>query len=252
MNQRENGLDDANFACSRSSRRTPASRSPSWAGGWACRRRPWPSGWPAGGRRRDQGLSRRGRPARARLHARRDVRIRPAPRELHKVAELAQRTPEVVECHRITGEDCYFMKAWVRDVEHLEEVIDQFAIYGQTTTSIMQKSPVPPRPRRRGGRSSARPRKRQTEQPRAVREELVEAQVGGLQLALDRLARELGADLGADLLAVGEGDLQVGARRSAPAERRSRAGASRSTSWPRRRTRRARTPPGRSRRRARS
>jgi len=74
------------------------------------------------------------------------VRIRPAPRELHKVAELAQRTPEVVECHRITGEDCYFMKAWVRDVEHLEEVIDQFAVYGQTTTSIMQKSPVKGRP----------------------------------------------------------------------------------------------------------
>jgi Lrp/AsnC family leucine-responsive transcriptional regulator len=73
------------------------------------------------------------------------VRIRPAGRELHKVAELAQRTPEVVECHRITGEDCYFMKAWVRDVEHLEDVIDQFAIYGQTTTSIMQKSPVPRR-----------------------------------------------------------------------------------------------------------
>ncbi len=74
------------------------------------------------------------------------VRIRPAPRELHKVAELAQRTPEIVECHRITGEDCYFMKAWVRDVEHLEDVIDQFAVYGQTTTSIMQKSPVKGRP----------------------------------------------------------------------------------------------------------
>ena len=73
------------------------------------------------------------------------VRIRPAPRELHKVAELAQRTPEVVECHRITGEDCYFMKAYVRDVDHLEEVIDQFALYGQTTTSVMQKSPVPMR-----------------------------------------------------------------------------------------------------------
>jgi Lrp/AsnC family leucine-responsive transcriptional regulator len=70
------------------------------------------------------------------------VRIRPAPRELHKVAELAQRTPEVVECHRITGEDCYFMKAWVRDVEHLEEVIDRFLPFGQTTTSIIQSSPV--------------------------------------------------------------------------------------------------------------
>ena len=73
------------------------------------------------------------------------IRIRPAPRELHKVAELAQRTPEVVECHRITGEDCYFMKAFVSDVEHLEEVIDAFAVYGQTTSSIMQTSPVPAR-----------------------------------------------------------------------------------------------------------
>ena len=73
------------------------------------------------------------------------LRIRPAPRELKQVAELAQRTPEVVECHRITGDDCYLMRAWVRDVEHLEEVIDRFAPYGQTTTSIVQSSPVPAR-----------------------------------------------------------------------------------------------------------
>ena len=67
-----------------------------------------------------------------------------------KVAELARGTPEVVECHRITGDDCYFMKPHVRDVEHLEEVIDRFALYGQTTTSIMQSSPVPAA--RRGAR----------------------------------------------------------------------------------------------------
>jgi Lrp/AsnC family transcriptional regulator, leucine-responsive regulatory protein len=73
------------------------------------------------------------------------LRIRPAPRELKKVAEVAQRTPEVVECHRITGDDCYLMKAHVRDVDHMEEVIDRFAIYGQTTTSIVQSSPVPRR-----------------------------------------------------------------------------------------------------------
>ena len=61
------------------------------------------------------------------------------------MAELAQRTPEVVECHRITGEDCFIMRAHVRDVQHLEEVIDQFVVYGQTTTSIVQSSPVPRR-----------------------------------------------------------------------------------------------------------
>jgi Lrp/AsnC family leucine-responsive transcriptional regulator len=73
------------------------------------------------------------------------IRIRPAPRELRKVAELAQQTPEVVECHRITGEDCLIFKLHLRDVEHLEEAIDRFVPYGQTTTSIVQSSPVPAR-----------------------------------------------------------------------------------------------------------
>ena len=73
------------------------------------------------------------------------IRIRPAPRELKKVAELAQRTPEVVECLRITGDGCFLMKLHLRDVEHLEEVIDRFVAYGQTTTSIVQSSPVPAR-----------------------------------------------------------------------------------------------------------
>jgi Lrp/AsnC family transcriptional regulator, leucine-responsive regulatory protein len=73
------------------------------------------------------------------------IRVRPAPREIAKVAALAQQTPEVVECHRITGEDCFFMKAHVRDVVHLEEVIDRFVAFGQTTTSIVQSSPVPGR-----------------------------------------------------------------------------------------------------------
>jgi Lrp/AsnC family transcriptional regulator, leucine-responsive regulatory protein len=70
------------------------------------------------------------------------IRIRPAPRELRKVADLARDTPEVVECHRITGDDCYLMRVHLRDVEHMEELIDRFAVYGQTTTSIVQSSPV--------------------------------------------------------------------------------------------------------------
>ena len=70
------------------------------------------------------------------------IRVRPAPRQVREVGDLAQRTPEVVDCRRITGEDCYIMTAHVRDVGHLEEVIDQFTAYGQTTTSIVQSAPV--------------------------------------------------------------------------------------------------------------
>jgi Lrp/AsnC family transcriptional regulator, leucine-responsive regulatory protein len=73
------------------------------------------------------------------------IRIRPAPRQLAAVAALARDTPEVIECHRVTGDDCYVMTAYVRDVVHLEEVIDGFAAYGQTTSAIMQSSPVPRR-----------------------------------------------------------------------------------------------------------
>jgi Lrp/AsnC family leucine-responsive transcriptional regulator len=71
------------------------------------------------------------------------VRIRPAPRMIAKVADLARATPEVVECLRITGEDCFIMRVHVRDVGHLEELIDAFVLYGQTTTSIVQSSAVP-------------------------------------------------------------------------------------------------------------
>jgi Lrp/AsnC family transcriptional regulator, leucine-responsive regulatory protein len=73
------------------------------------------------------------------------IRVRPAPGQLANVADLARETEEVVECHRVTGDDCYFMKAHVRDVTHLEEVIDRFVVLGQTTTSIVQSSPVPRR-----------------------------------------------------------------------------------------------------------
>jgi Lrp/AsnC family transcriptional regulator, leucine-responsive regulatory protein len=73
------------------------------------------------------------------------IRIRPAPGQLPNGADLSRETEEVVECHRVTGDDCFFMKAHVRDVAHLEEVIDRFVVLGQTTTSIVQSSPVPRR-----------------------------------------------------------------------------------------------------------
>ena len=37
------------------------------------------------------------------------------------------------------------MDVVLRDVVHLEEVIDRFVVIGQTTSSIVQSSPVPAR-----------------------------------------------------------------------------------------------------------
>ena len=74
------------------------------------------------------------------------VRIRPGPGQLPKLAELARQTPAVVECHRITGEDCFLLKLHVAEVDELEKVLDCFQLFGTTTTSIVQSSPVPLRP----------------------------------------------------------------------------------------------------------
>jgi Lrp/AsnC family transcriptional regulator, leucine-responsive regulatory protein len=73
------------------------------------------------------------------------VRIRPAPGQLQRVREIAAETPEVGECYRITGEDCYLMRLHLRSIDELEGVLDRFTPHGQTTTSIVHSTPVPRR-----------------------------------------------------------------------------------------------------------
>jgi Lrp/AsnC family leucine-responsive transcriptional regulator len=73
------------------------------------------------------------------------VRVRPGPGQLPKIAELAARTPQVSECHRISGEDCFLLKVHVPALADLEAVLDQFLLYGQTHSSFIVSTPVPPR-----------------------------------------------------------------------------------------------------------
>ena len=71
------------------------------------------------------------------------VRIRPSPGQLKKVIELAQATPLVVECYRVTGEDCFVLKVYLPALDELDGLLDRFLVFGQTTTSLIQSTPVP-------------------------------------------------------------------------------------------------------------
>ena len=73
------------------------------------------------------------------------VRVKPAVRQLSKIAELAADIPQIEECLRITGEDCFYMKLHLGSIEELPSVLDQFLLYGETTTSIVNATPVPRR-----------------------------------------------------------------------------------------------------------
>jgi Lrp/AsnC family leucine-responsive transcriptional regulator len=73
------------------------------------------------------------------------VRIRPAARQLPKIPELAEQIPEVAECLRITGEDCFVLTVHLRSMEELSGLLDRFLVYGETTTSIVNATPIPRR-----------------------------------------------------------------------------------------------------------
>jgi Lrp/AsnC family leucine-responsive transcriptional regulator len=73
------------------------------------------------------------------------VRVRPAPGQLPRIAEIARETPAVAECYRITGEDCYLLKLYLRSIDELETALDLFTPHGLTTTSIIHSAPVPRR-----------------------------------------------------------------------------------------------------------
>ena len=73
------------------------------------------------------------------------ARIRPMPGSLPRIAELAAEIPEVTECYRITGEDCFLVKLHAPAIDQLEAILDRFLVYGNTTTSIVVSTPVPRR-----------------------------------------------------------------------------------------------------------
>ena len=70
------------------------------------------------------------------------IRIRPAMGELQRVSQLLAGIPEIIECDRVTGEDCFVAKVFVPRVDDLERVIDRLLPFAQTNTSIIQSSPV--------------------------------------------------------------------------------------------------------------
>lgn len=70
------------------------------------------------------------------------IRVRPLPGELERVASILRGLPEIVECHRVTGDDCFIARACLRSVAHLEKVIDQIIPHATTNSAIIQSTAV--------------------------------------------------------------------------------------------------------------
>lgn len=59
---------------------------------------------------------------------------------LHRL--LGERV-EILECLRTTGEDCYSLKVAATSMVHLEELVNELARFGSTTTNIVYSQTLP-------------------------------------------------------------------------------------------------------------
>ena len=59
--------------------------------------------------------------------------------------DLTSSTPEIVEAHHVTGDDCFILKVLARSMADLERITGRLATLGSITTSVVYSSPIPSR-----------------------------------------------------------------------------------------------------------
>lgn len=70
------------------------------------------------------------------------VRLRPVPGRLRDVEALLQKTPECIECDKVTGEDCFVARVALRSIQHLDQVLEAFADCAETNSALIKSTPV--------------------------------------------------------------------------------------------------------------
>ncbi|MCV2401862.1 Lrp/AsnC family transcriptional regulator [Marinomonas sp. C2222] len=70
------------------------------------------------------------------------VRMRQLPGKWKELEALIQAIPEFVECDKVTGEDCYIAKLYLKDISDLDPILNQVAELADTNTAIVKSSPI--------------------------------------------------------------------------------------------------------------
>lgn len=66
------------------------------------------------------------------------VRVKPVAGMLSIVEHMIQETPECVECDKVTGEDCFLCRLYIRSMEQLDTIVDRWSKQAETHTSMVK------------------------------------------------------------------------------------------------------------------
>ena len=74
------------------------------------------------------------------------VRLKHAGSNYKPFRALLAKTPGILECHHITGDDCFIMKVVAKSMAELETLNSAIGIFGGVTTSIVYSTFLDQRP----------------------------------------------------------------------------------------------------------
>jgi len=70
------------------------------------------------------------------------VRIKAPAQDLDKTTRALCALPEVFECYRATGGDCFVLRIALSDIKGLQKFLDRIAPFGDLTTSVILSTPL--------------------------------------------------------------------------------------------------------------
>lgn len=68
------------------------------------------------------------------------IRVRFSGGKYDAFERLVEQTPQILECHHVTGDDCFIIRAAVATMSELEDVSALLSRFGPTATSIVYSS----------------------------------------------------------------------------------------------------------------
>lgn len=74
------------------------------------------------------------------------VRVRPLPGKLPIVHKRLAALAELCECDKVTGEDCFVARLYLRSMEHLDQLLDGITDVAETNSAIVKSQVVSRRP----------------------------------------------------------------------------------------------------------
>ena len=70
------------------------------------------------------------------------VRVRPLPGQMYAVQRMIEDMPQIIECDKVTGDDCFIARLCLRSIDELDGLLDRIVEKAETNTSIVKSTPV--------------------------------------------------------------------------------------------------------------